>query len=81
VERRPRGRDFRQPPFDRRVNVLVGLEEHKRIRIELALDPAQTPFDGRQLLCGQEAGGGEPAGVRDAAGDVVRIELEIDLQR
>jgi len=45
VKGRARGRDFRQSPFDGRVNVLVGLEEHKRIRVELTLDPAQSPFN------------------------------------
>jgi hypothetical protein len=81
VEGRTRWCDFRQAPFDGGVNVLVVLEEHKCVRIQLAFDPAQTPFDGGQLLCGQKAGGGEPAGMREAARDVIRIELEIDLER
>ena len=81
VESRTRWCDLRQSPFDGRMYVLVRLQERKRVRIELALDAAQPSFNGGQLLCRQEARGGEPSGMRDAAGDVVRIELEVDLQR
>ena len=76
-----RRRDLGQSPFDGGVDVLIGVEEYELAGIELALDAAQTSLDGGQLRRRQEPGGCEPARVGDAPGDVVRIELEIHLQR
>jgi hypothetical protein len=74
-------RDFGQPPLDGRVDVLVGLFEIELTGVELAPDPPETSLDRGQLRFGQKAGRGQPARVRDAPGDVERIELEVDLER
>ena len=63
------------------MDVLVRLAERKLARVQLAPDSPQAPLDRLQLRGLQEAGRGQPARVGDAAGDVVRIELEVDLQR
>lgn len=74
-------RELGQPPFDRGVNVFVCVFEIELARVELALDPAQSPLDGGELRSGEQSSRGQPASVRDAPGDVERIELEVDLER
>jgi hypothetical protein len=63
------------------MDVLVVCEEADRAVVELAPDPPQTPLDGLQLRGLEKASRGQPARMGDAAGDVVRIQLEIDLER
>ena len=74
-------RELRQPPLDGRVDVFVRLFEIELTGVELALDLAQAALDGGELRSGQQARRGQPARVRDASGDVERVELEVDLQR
>ncbi len=81
VQRSPGGCDLGQPPFDRRVDVLVRVEERECARIELLADPAQTSLDGGQLSAGNDARGGKPASVSDAAGDVKGVELVVGVER
>jgi len=76
-----RGSDLRQPALDHGVDVLVGFAEHKVTRVQLALDSPQTALDRLEVRGLQQAGCGQPAGVGDAAGDVIGIELEVDLER
>jgi hypothetical protein len=45
----PSWRDLREPPLDRRVDVLVGVEERERAGIKLFADAAQSSLDGGQL--------------------------------
>jgi hypothetical protein len=63
------------------VDVLVGVAEFEVALIQLAFDAAQTTLDRNEARPGQKARGGQAPRVRDAAGDVKRIELEIRLQR
>jgi len=63
------------------VYVFVGLFEIELTRVELAFDAAQAALDRGQLRLGQKARGGQATRVRDAPGDVKRVELEVDLQR
>ena len=70
-----------QPPLDRRVDVLVRVEKRKLAGLKLFVDAAQSSLDGCQLCGRDDAGRGEPARVRDAAGDVKRVELEIRIER
>ena len=81
VQRGACRRELRQPALDCRVDVLVGVAELELTFVELALDPAQTALDRRQLRFRQKARRGQPARVGDAPGDVERIELEVDLER
>jgi len=74
-------RELGQPPFNRGVNVFVGVFEIELARVELALDPAQSPLDGGELRSGQQSRSGQATSVRNAPGDVERIELEVDLER
>jgi hypothetical protein len=62
------------------VDVLVGFAELELAPVQLTLDAAKTALDGRELRPGQKARLGQPSGVRDAAGDVERVELEVRLQ-
>ena len=81
MKRRAGGRYLGQAPLDRGVNVLVGLAELELPVVELALDPPEAAFDRGQSRWGDKACLGQPARVREAAGDVERIKLEIGLQR
>ncbi len=81
VKRRAGRGDLREAPLDRGVNVLVGLAELELSAVELALDPAQAALDCGQSTSREEACLGQPARMRDAPGDVERIELEIRLKR
>lgn len=76
-----RRRDLGQSPFDDGVDVLVRVEEYELSGIELAFDAAQTSLDGGQLRRRQEPGGCKPARMGDAPGDVVWIQLEVNLER
>ena len=73
--------DLGQPAFDCRVDVLVGLAELELALVQLVLDAAKSTFDQREARPGQEPCGEQTACVRDAAGDVKRVQLEIRLQR
>jgi hypothetical protein len=63
------------------VNVLVRVGQLELAALQLALDAAKATFYRGQLPTTDDSGGGEPPRVRDAAGDVVGVELEVDLQR
>jgi hypothetical protein len=52
------------------VDVLVGVDEHELVFIELAFDTAEPSLDRGQLRRGEQLGGGEAARVSDAAGDI-----------
>ena len=75
------GRQLCQPAFDCGVYVLIGAGELECALIKLAFDSAQPALDRFELGRGDDAGRGQAARVRDAAGDVERIELEINLER
>jgi hypothetical protein len=62
------------------VDVLVGLAELELALVQLALDAAKAAFDQREARPGQETRREQAARVRDAAGDVKRVQLEIRLQ-
>ena len=81
MERGTGRRDLRQPPLDRGVDVLVGVEERELAFVELASDPAKASLYGRQLALGQKLRRRKAASVRDAAGDVERVEVVIGLKR
>jgi hypothetical protein len=72
--------DLGQAPFDCGVDVLVGLAELELALVQLALDAAKAAFDQREARPGQETRREQAARVRDAAGDVKRVQLEIRLQ-
>ena len=74
-------RDLGEPALDRGVNVLIRRSELELGLVELALDAAQTALDGVQLRCRDQLCRGEASGMGDAAGDVVRVELVVELQR
>jgi len=81
VQGRACRRDLGQPPLDRGMDVLVRVGQLELAVLQLTLDAAEAALDGRQLRTSDDSGGGKPARVRDAAGDVVGVELEVDLQR
>jgi hypothetical protein len=81
VEVGPGRRDLGKPPFDRGVDVLVGFLELELARVELALYPPEATLDGCEPAPGQKARRREAARVGEAARDVERVELEIDLER
>ena len=81
MQHRPGRRDLRQTPLDRRVDVLVRFAELEVAAVQLSLDAAETSLDRRELRLRDDAGCGEPASVRDAAGDVEGVKLEIRLER
>ena len=81
MKRRAGGRYLGQAPLDRGVNVLVGLAELELAVVELALYPAKAALDRGQSRLRDKACLGQPTRVREAAGDVERIKLEIRLQR
>ena len=81
VQCSPGGGDLDEPPLDRGVDVFVrGLKLEIAV-VELPLDPSQSPLDRGELRPGKEARGLEPPRVRDAPGDVVRIELVVSFER
>jgi hypothetical protein len=73
--------DRGQPALDCGVDVLVGVEKIKGAGIELFADAPQPSFDGGQLCGGDDARGRETARMRDAAGDVKGVKLEIGVER
>lgn len=73
-------RDLGQPPLDRGVNVLVGIDECEGARIELFVDPPEPSLDGGQLRGRDDAGRREPSRVRDAAGDVKGVQLVVGVE-
>ena len=80
VQRRPGRRDLGQAPLDRGVDVLVLQLEVELVAVQLTLDlPEPATYRGK--LAGREdARRGQPACVREAPRDVVRIELVVDRQ-
>jgi hypothetical protein len=72
--------DLGQAPLDRRVDVLVRVEERERSRIELPADPAQASLDGGQLRGRDDPGGAEATRVSEAAGDVEWVELIVGVK-
>jgi hypothetical protein len=70
-----------QPALDRSVDVLVGWLKREIATIELAPDSPQAALDRLQLPARDQPRGGKPAPVRDAARDVVRVELVVELER
>jgi hypothetical protein len=81
VQGGPGRRDFSEPAFDCGVNVLVGVFEFEFVCVELPLDTAQATLDRRQPALGKKARRGKATRVSEAAGDVERVQLEVDLQR
>ena len=75
------GSELGQPALDGGVDVLVGFAELELAAVELALDAAEAALDGCELRLRDDAGRGQAARVRDAAGDVERVQLEISLER
>jgi hypothetical protein len=73
-------RDLGQPPLDRGVNVLVGIEECEGAGIELFVDAPQTSPDRCQLRGGDDSGGSQPSCVGDATSDVKGVELVIGVE-
>jgi hypothetical protein len=80
VQRGSGGCDLGQPPFDGGVNVLIGVEEREGAGIELLADAAKATLDRGQLRGGEDAGGSEPARMRDAAGDVKEVQLVVGVE-
>jgi len=72
--------DLGQPPLDRGVNVLVGIEECKGAGIELFVDAPQASRDRCQLRRGDDPGGSQPSCVGDAAGDVKGVKLVVGVE-
>ncbi len=81
MQRCARRRDLGQPSLDRGVDVLVCVGKLELAALQLTLDAAKAAFDRRQLRASDDSGGGKPARVRDAARDVVGVELEVDFER
>ena len=81
VQRGTGRRELRQATFDGGVDVLVGVLKLELAAVELALDPSESTFDRGQLALRDDPGRRKAMGVREAAGDVVRIELEVDCER
>jgi hypothetical protein len=73
-------RYLRQPPLDRRVDVLIGVEKIEGAGIKLFAHPPQTSLDGGQLRGGDDSGGSQPSCVGDAAGDVKGVQLVIGVE-
>jgi hypothetical protein len=63
------------------VDVLVGLAELELAVVQLALDAAKATLDQREARPGQKARREKPARMRNAAGDIERVQLEVRLQR
>ena len=81
MQRRARRRDLGYSPLDRRVDVLIRVEEDELARLQLALDSSKRPLDGGQLRFRQESRRRQATAVRDAPGNVERVKLEIHLER
>src|SRR5256885_7848917 len=81
MERSPGGRDLGEPALDRGVDVFVRRPELERALVELALDPAKPALDRRRLRPRKQTRRRQTSCVRDAARDVVRVELVIELER
>jgi hypothetical protein len=63
------------------VDVFVGFPELEIATVELALDTAEAALDRCELGLRDESRRGEAPCVRDAAGNVEGVELEIGLER
>ena len=80
MQRRARRRDLGQAALDRGVDVLIAVEKRERAVIELPLHLPKTSLDAAQLRRLDDGGRREAARVRDAACDVIRIQLEVDAE-
>ena len=74
------GREFGEPALDSRVEVLIALVELERTGLQLVADDGETFLDGAEVGRRDEPGGLQSARMGDAAGDVIRIELEVGLE-
>jgi hypothetical protein len=81
MQRGTGGGDLGEPPLDRGVDVLIGVEELERAGIELFADASQATLDRLQLCGRDDARGSEAARMRDAARDVEGVQLEVGIQR
>ena len=75
------GSQLGQPALDGGVDVLVGLAKLELFTIQLLLDAAKAPLDRGELRLRDDARRGEATRVREAAGDVEWVQLEVGLQR
>src|SRR5947209_16328282 len=75
------GCQLSQAALDRRVDVFVSVSELECATVQLALDLPKPALDGGQPRFRQQACTRERAGVREAAGDVDRVKLEVGFQR
>ena len=75
------GRQLGEAPLDRGVDVFVGGLEIEAAGVQLALDLGQTLLEGPQLAFGEEPRRRQAASVGARAGDVVGVELVVELQR
>jgi hypothetical protein len=80
VEGGPRRRELGQSPLDGGVDVFVGVLELEVARVELPLNPPKATLDRCEPVPGKNARRGQAARVGEAARDVERVELEIDLE-
>ena len=80
VQRSAGGRDLGEPALDRRVDVLICRSELERAFVELPLDPAKSALDRRRLGLRQQTCRRKTSSMREAARDVVRIELVVHLE-
>jgi hypothetical protein len=63
------------------VDVFVRVGDFERPVLQLFVDSAEAALDRHQLRTGDDFRGRQAACVGDAAGDVVWIELDVDLER
>ena len=80
MQRRPGRRDLGQAPLDRGVDVLVLELEVELVAVQLTFDLPEPATYRRKLAGREDARRGQPARVREAPRDVVRIELVVDRQ-
>jgi hypothetical protein len=73
-------RELGEPALDRGVDVLIAFVELERSGLQLVADDGETLLDGAEVGRRDEPGGFQSARVGNAAGDVIRIELEVGLQ-
>src|SRR5205814_2920165 len=81
MQRGAGGRDLGQPALDRGMDVLICRTKPERALVELPLDPPKSALDRRRLRLGHKTCRRKASRMREAARDVVRIELVIHLER
>jgi hypothetical protein len=72
---------FDQPGLDIHMNILKRDRPLEVTLLDVRLNTLQTGNNGTALLCGNDAGVGEHAGMRDRAGDVVAIQPLVEVNR